>query len=367
MRAKRFQHGSIARRKRKDGSVMLIFRWVADGKFRSAPLGTTDQFSTPADLEQAVRLMQTQINSPDCYRFSRVTVGDVIDQFMVKHVAVHCRKLTVSVYRSLFDCYIRPAWGNYLLVQVKTLAVESWLESLPKSDQLKAHLRGLFHTLFEFAIKCEYLDKNPVDRIRQSRKRLKTPKVLSPAEFQALVGQLREPVKTMVLVVGGLGLRVSELLGLKWADVDWDNLTITIQRSLSEGVIGETKTEGSHAALPLTADLAEVLLKHRAGAVYQADSDFIFAGPSGKPPWPDGILADHLKPAAIKAGIGPIGWHVFRRTFSTILHSVGTPLVVQKELLRHSDIRTTMNIYTQGIPADKRVAVDKLAGVLWQN
>jgi integrase len=345
---------------------MLVFRWVDGGKFRSEPLGLADSFPTPADLQRAVNKLQAQINDPDSYRFSQVTVGQLFDQYMTRHVESHCRKLTVSVYRSLFDTHIRQAWGNHLLPQVKTLAVESWLESLPKSDQVKAHVKGLFHALFEYGVKCEYVDKNPIDRIRQSRKRLKQPRVLSPGEFQALVGELREPVKTMVVTIAGLGLRVSELLGLRWGDVNWGDLTIVIQRSLSEGQVSDCKTEASRGALPLSADLGEVLFKHRSRSPYNADGDYIFAGPTGQPPWPDGILADHFKPAALRAGIGKIGWHTFRRTFSTLLHGLGTSLAVQKELLRHSDIRTTMNVYTQGIPVDKREAIDKLAEVLKQ-
>ena len=69
------------------------------------------------------------------------------------------------------------------------------------------------------------------------------------------------------------------------------------------------------------------------------------------PPWPDTMLADYLKPAAVRAGIGAIGWHTFRRSYATLLHYSSPSLVVQKELLRHGDMVTTLNIYTQAVPA----------------
>jgi integrase len=56
----------------------------------------------------------------------------------------------------------------------------------------------------------------------------------------------------------------------------------------------------------------------------------------------------------VKAGIGKIGWHTFRHTYSSMLHALGTKPAVQKELLRHADIRTTLNIYTQAVSAEKR-------------
>jgi site-specific recombinase XerD len=76
------------------------------------------------------------------------------------------------------------------------------------------------------------------------------------------------------------------------------------------------------------------------------------------------MLTDHIKPAALRAGIGKVGWHTFRHTFSSILHRAGTDMAVQKELLRHADIQTTMNIYTQAVSADKRVAIQQVVKVL---
>ncbi len=108
-------------------------------------------------------------------------------------------------------------------------------------------------------------------------------------------------------------------------------------------------------------------MTHKITAPYTADSDFAFAGATGKPPWPDGILTDHQKPAAAKAGIqGKVGWHTFRHSYSTLLHALGTTLAIQKELLRHSDVQTTLNIYTQAVSAEKRKAASKVVGVLWK-
>jgi integrase len=90
----------------------------------------------------------------------------------------------------------------------------------------------------------------------------------------------------------------------------------------------------------------------------------VFAGDTGKPRWKDSILADYLKPAATRAKIGNVGWHTFRRTYSTLLHAFGTAPVVQKELLRHADIRTTLDLYTRAVSEDKRTASSKVARAL---
>jgi site-specific recombinase XerD len=67
-----------------------------------------------------------------------------------------------------------------------------------------------------------------------------------------------------------------------------------------------------------------------------------------------------LKPAAARAGIGKIGWHTFRHTYSTILRSAGVDIKVQQELLRHSTIQSTLNVYTQAISEQKRSANTQL-------
>ena len=84
------------------------------------------------------------------------------------------------------------------------------------------------HTLFQAALRWEIVERNPIDLVRQSRKRMKTPRTLTPAEFKTLLASLNGPYKTMVITVACLGLRVCEMLGLQWGDLDPDNLTVKI-------------------------------------------------------------------------------------------------------------------------------------------
>ena len=378
----RYQYGDLRIRKRNKGPDVWQFRYFENGKRKSVLVGTVEKLPTEADAQRAVEHRRIEINAQNPQRqFHCVTVGGLIELFMKDYTPKRCRKLTQSTYRSLFKNHIQPAWGRMYLQDVKTIAVESWLEGYnsyevegnggkkikkPVSRQIKAHVRNLMHTLFQAAMRYEMVDRNPIDLVRQSRKRLKAPRVLTPVEFKALLAVLSEPYKTMVITAACLGLRVCELLGLQWGDLDFENLTVRIQRSIVEGEVNETKTEASESTLPLDPDLAECLLAHKTGSHFKADSDFVFAGASGRPPWPDGILTDHLKPAAVKAGIGNIGWHTFRHSYSTLLHALGTKPAVQKELLRHADIQTTLNIYTQAVSAEKRRAASKVVSALWK-
>src|ERR1019366_4057638 len=130
---------------------------------------------------------------------------------MEEYAPKRCRKLTQSSYRSLFKNHIRQRWGAESALNSKTRTVESWLEDSPYSRQIKAHVRNLMHTLFQAAIRWEILDRNPIDLVRQSRKRLKTPRILTPADFKELLTQLSEPYKAIVnrRLFGLTGLRIT--------------------------------------------------------------------------------------------------------------------------------------------------------------
>lgn len=160
----------------------------------------------------------------------------------------------------------------------------------------------------------------------------------------------------MVLVAVCLGFRVSEIMGLRWGDFDWENQTVLVQRSVVHGRVGDTKTEYSRRPMPLDPALARTLWSWRERSMYPMESDWVFANDQGKPRWQESILEDHLKPAAETAEIGKICRHTFRHTYSTMLRSLGVDVKVQQELLRHADIQTTMNIYTQAVSDAKREA-----------
>lgn len=274
------------------------------------------------------------------------------------------REDTASTYLGILENWVRPKWSATLLQNVRTLAVENWLRDIPRSANTRAHIRNLMHLLFNCAIRWDLSDRNPINLVRQSTRRTRVPRVLTAEEFGLLLTELQEPYGTMVLIAGCLGLRISEILGLQWRDIDCQELVIWIQRSVVGGRVYGTKTEASRKPMPMDPKIAEALLTIRRSSAYTSPHDFIFAGSTGKPRWNGIMLTDHLKPAALRAGIGVVGWHTFRHTFSSLLHQTGTKLAVQKELLRHADIQTTMNIYTQAVSEDKREAVGRVVRVL---
>jgi integrase len=204
---------------------------------------------------------------------------------------------------------------------------------------------------------------NPLSlvRVKGISRRQAEPRILAANEIQTLIAALsQEPYRTMVIMALSTGLRCSELFALKWLDFDWERLMILMRRAIVDGVVGEVKTKYSQSGLPLDPVLAEILFTWKRTSEFGREADWVFASPykAGELPLRStAVLADHTKPATIAAELGTgLGWHTFRNTYRSMLRQLGVDLKVQQELLRHGDVRTTMNVYTQAVSEQKRAA-----------
>ena len=194
----------------------------------------------------------------------------------------------------------------------------------------------------------------------QGAKRRSAPDVLTAAEIRAWVDHVALRERTLVLLAASTGLRQSELFGLKWRDVDFQHGELSVVRSIVFGVVGRCKTESSQKPVPLHPLLREVLLNWRKTCKFTGSDDWIFASRLHKgrsPYWGACILRKYIRPVAESLKIQKrIGWHTFRHTYSTLLRSVGAEFKVMQELMRHSTLRTTMDVYTQAVAPAKHAA-----------
>jgi integrase len=133
--------------------------------------------------------------------------------------------------------------------------------------------------VFNHAVRWEWLDVNPIRMVRQSAKRTRMPIVLSIEQIAALLRILKEPTRTMVFLAVFTGLRVGELLGLKWKDIDFQKMEVHVIRSIVMQHVGDCKTEASRKPVPLDLRLSKVLWNWRLQSPYPIDEDWVFASP----------------------------------------------------------------------------------------
>jgi integrase len=223
-------------------------------------------------------------------------------------------------------------------------------------------------TLFNHAMRYEWTEKNPIRLVRQSAKRLSTPDVLTAEEIGKLLAQLNGVYYVMTFLAAVTGLRVSELLALKWEDVDLDAAEIHLTRAIWCQHVGPMKTAASQKPIPMDAGLAALLLDWRGKCLYNQDTDYVFASAEmhGKQPlWPSSAMSKHIRPAAKLAGIVKhVRWHVFRHSFATLLKGNGEDVKTVQESLRHADSKVTLDTYTQGLMPVKREAQRKVIAMI---
>ena len=362
MRRVRYQDGSLQLVKGKKHHVWTLryYEPGPDGKrhYNRTRIGTTEEYPTKAAALKAAEPIRLAVNNSKA-PFKPVSFAAAIARY--KHEELPERFSTKTSYVSLLKRRIEPRWGEFQLNHIRTPEVEKWLGSLSLAPKTKANIRNLMHLLFECARRWELIERNPIELVRQSPRRQKTPRRLSVEEFRTLLAELPEPCRSMAILAGCLGLRVSEILGLQWGDIDLLRSTMSIRRSVVQGHVGPAKTMYSEAQLPLSPEIEGTLTEWYSHAVYRSASDHVFASSSGKPLWADIVRSQVLIPGTERAGIGKIGWHTLRHTYATVLEQVGARMKVAQELLRHADIQTTMNVYTGAMEKDKREAANRVA------
>jgi len=182
----------------------------------------------------------------------------------------------------------------------------------------------------------------------------------------AILKSLPSPLHyTLVLTCAATALRSSEILALRWADVHWNEGRIQISKRWAKGADGETKTDVSDGYVPLHSLLAGHLRAWQRRTPHANETDFVFPSfrARGKKPLCSSVfVADHLRPAAKKAGVHiedgqRFGLHNLRHSLSNWLVNKAKvePKTVQG-LLRHSKIQTTLDLYTQEDSDETRAA-----------
>jgi integrase len=359
MRQRRYQNGCLFKEKRKAGPDVWVFRHRDGQVNRKEIIGTVERYTNRKAAIQACEPLRTNINRET--RSPR-TVGDLSAHYS-KHELPKKTPYTQEVYGGYLKTWILPEWGGHSL-SLRTVDVEVWLDTLPLANGTRSKLRNLMHVLFNHAMRWEFFDRNPITLVRQSAKRIHAPDVLTIEEIGKLLVELREPWRTAIYLAVTTGLRVSELLALKWGDVNSATGEIFLSRGIVRQYIGEMKTEASRKPVPMDTGLAAVLTRWREIAPYNQDGDYIFASPDKhgtQPYWPNAAMEDHIRPAAHRAGIQKrVGWHTFRHTFGTLVNSEGADVATTQALMRHANASITMDKYVQAVTPAKREAQSRL-------
>jgi integrase len=369
---RRYQKGNI--RKRGTRNPVWELQWWTDiiqpdgslgRKRESTILGSVASMNKRQAMKAADELLRP-LNLGKMSPFSEIAFQDFIEKHFISNIFPTLKISTRKRYQSTLKTHLLPAFGNQRLCDLQRIEIQTFV--LQKLDsglswETADHLRNLLSKVYRTAKKWGYFaGDNPASEIELPQKRqVREKHVLTPAQIPKLLQVLREPFRTMALVGILTGLRVGEILGLRWADVDFISAELHVNQRCYRGDMDSPKTRSSQRTLPLSPVCVQSLTQLRAGSGPPEKLNLVFQTSKGTPYSDTNILNRELKPSGRKIGAPWLNWHTFRRTHATLLQHAGGSLKDAQAQLGHSKLSTTLEIYTIPLPSSQRAAVENLS------
>jgi integrase len=252
----------------------------------------------------------------------------------------------VREYERSLRLHVLPTLGGAKLAKIQRRDVQRLVDDMLASGADPSTIRNALkpvQVIYRRAIEDGDLAVNPCERLRLPTAAGRRERIAAPAEAAALVAALRPDDRALWGCAFYAGLRLGELRGLAWSDVDLATGLIRVQRSMSSrGETGEPKSRAGRRTVPIIAALRDLLIEHK--LVTKRAEGFIF-GSSATAPFAPTAVRRRALTAWRRAGLDPIGLHECRHTFASLLIAAGVNAKAITAYLGHASIQTTFDLY----------------------
>ena len=353
--------------KKRENKVTKKVMWVPPNK-------------TDAQALLAERL--SQLNRGEFVEPSGISFNEFKTIWLDKYAKGEVRPTTLDQYESLYKKHIIPYLGAKKLSQIGVEDIQGFKSALQQKGlgpQMVKHNLRLVRQMLNHAVDWGYLRNNPAKKIRYP----KLPKgdaemvanILSPAEVRAFMAVVPEKWQAFFLVAITTGMRIGELIAMKWGNLDWNRSQYFVRENWTRPTkdrpagFGPPKSESSISPVDLIPTCLEALRAHQrlqaaeklnAGEKY-LDQDLIFTIPTGGPLFDVNVVSRVFKPLLKKAGLRTaLRFHDLRHTCASLLIDQGeSPKYIQKQL-RHASIDITFDRYGHLFPDTNKEAARRL-------
>lgn len=284
--------------------------------------------------------------------------------------------------------HIKPSLGRKVLRKLTVSDVDqllAWKRNAGYSANTVRIIRAVLRRALRQAEREGLVSRNAAALSTAPRVRTDEGRALSVEQARALLEQVKgtreEPLLTVMLA---FGLRRGEALGMHWSALDWDAATLKVTHAVKRVrdrtettklstrlVIGELKTARSRRPLFLTPEPVELLRRHRARLAEERmaigpawrEYDLIFPSAVGTPLDPDNV-SHWFSRICRRAGLGHWHLHELRNSGASLMLAQGTDLYVVSEVLGHSSVAITKDVYGHLVEGQKRTAATRMSGAL---
>ena len=299
-----------------------------------------------------------------------MTIDQLLDLWLD---SLDCEYKTLQGYKSMADNHIRPCLGSKLITEITPLSVQLLYNEKKKTGLSPRTVEYIHRTLFgalQQAVNWEIIAKNPADKVKKPKgTRMVKPQALTEEGSKLLLDVAKDDWYYPVYVTAlQTGMRMGELFGLYWEDVDFVRKVIMVRKAakrMKDGWgIGELKTKASYRTISISDYLVDVLEAHQEEQEESfGEIDLVFTNGVGSLIYPTNFRRDSWHPLREKAGFDGLRFHDLRHTHATLLLMAGVPPKAVQARLGHSTIQMTMDTYGHLLPGIDEQAVKVLDGI----
>jgi len=347
----------------------------------SLPGGKRKSFygKTRKDVQDKLRGALRDIDAGLDLGTSRQTVSQFLDTWLAEVVKPTLAPKTHGSYAEVSRVHLKPALGHHQLTKLTPQHVAALLKAKQDaglSPRTVQYIRVVLRIALNRALKWQFVPRNVViltDSPKVSRTEVKP---LTPEQARAFLDAARsDRLEALYRVALALGLRLGEALGLSWADVDFETGTLRVRHSLQriDGklTLKVPKTEKSRRALTMPRTLAVALRDHRDRQAFEQaaagngwrDTGLVFTNALGGPLEPSNVLK-RFQAILAANGLPKQRFHDLRHCAASLLIAQGVPVKVVADILGHSQLATTSDLYGHVYPAAHRDAADLMDRIL---
>lgn len=310
----------------------------------------------------------------------RTTLATFLPRWL-EAIAPSLRPHTRRFYGDQVRLHLIPRLGSLPIARITPEQVQQFVNAKSAeglSPRMVRHLRSTLRAALNQAVEWQLIPRNPAAvRIRLPQPEDREVNALTADEVKALLSvSARVPNRWHALWVVAvyLGLRQSEILGLRWSSIDWTNGNLRVDKQLQrvDGrlVLTEPKTRGSVRTLPMPLTVAAALRDHAAlqdvarqgNNVYRLDG-YVFATANGTPIDPRNLIRE-WHALLRRAGLRRIRFHDLRHTAATLMLAAGVDIKLVAETLGHRDATMILRVYGHVLPHQRNEAAQKMEAIL---
>uniref|UniRef100_UPI00292FB47F tyrosine-type recombinase/integrase n=1 Tax=uncultured Ruminococcus sp. TaxID=165186 RepID=UPI00292FB47F len=323
-----------------------------------------------------------------------ITLSEWLNIWLTSYAYIKVRPSTYASYQAYINNHIAPYIGGVKLQKLTTEQLQLYFNEKAKNGRLDGkgglspktirNLYNMLHEALQQAVTNKYLSVNVSEGVVLPSRQTPDIVVFKPDEQAAiLVACKKERLGFAIELDFMTGLRIGELCALKWSDFDFTEKIFDVRRTLqriqkktsdigeksakTQIVEGDTKTKNGKRVIPITDVMYHKLMQHRSRQNFEklrlgkgyADHGYVFANEFGYAVEPS-YLRDVYERILKSAGVSHYKFHTIRHTFATRAIENGAPVKIVSEILGHSSVQLTMDVYCHPSVSAKRSVMEKL-------